>query len=149
MGTESKSKLLSLRLSPNHYEYVRLQARERNMSVSEFVRIIIERAENEFRHEGPLRTEVVAYLKNLSAPQREDLLDNVDSGEKRKIILYMNNILEKNPETTVKKLCESTSIEFNVPVNLDLRRTADLRIRSYRTKRKFVERLEKENEQLL
>lgn len=148
MGIESKSKLLSLRLSPNHYEYVRLQARERNMSVSEFVRIIIERAKNEFRHEGPSRTEVLAYLKNLSASQREKLLDNVDSGKKRKILLYMNKVLEKKPEMTVKKLCERTSRKFKVPVNLDLRRTADLRIRSCRTKRKFVEKLERENEQL-
>ena len=148
MGSEPKSKLISLRLSLNHYEYVRSQAKEQNMNVSEFVRVTIERAEKEFRSGEPSKTEVLAYLRNLSPSQRDELLSLVESGEKRKIILYMNKILEKQPETMVKELCEATSKKFDIPVTMDMRRTADLRIRSVRRKKRFVEKLEKEIEKL-
>ena len=148
MASEPKSKLISLRLSLNHYEYLRSQARKQNMSVSEFVRVTIERAEREFRRGGPSRTEVLAYLKGLSPSQREELMGWVEKREERKIIIYMNNVLEKQPRTTAKELCEMTSLKFKVPVTLDLRRAADLRVRSVRRKKRFVEKLEKENEKL-
>lgn len=148
MASEPKSKLLSLRLSLNHYEYLRSQARKQNMSVSEFVRVTIERAEKGFRRGGPSRTEVLAYLKGLSPSQREELMGWVEKREEKKIILYMNNVLEKQPRTTAKELCEMTSLKFKVPVTLDLRRAADLRVRSVRRKKRFVEKLEEENEKL-
>ena len=148
MASEPKSRLLSIRLSSSHYDYVRSQAEKLNMSVSEFVRVTIERAEKGFHSGGPSRTEVLAYLKNLSPSQREELMGWVEKREKRKIILYMNEILEKQPRTTAKELCEMTGREFDVPVTLDLRRTADLRVRSVRRKKKFMEKLEKENSKL-
>ena len=140
---------MTLRVSDRHYDYLCSAALSNNMNVSEFVRTIIEKAERKFRREGLSKVEVAAYLRNLPHEERDELVKSVETREGRKIIAFMNGILEKNPETSVKKLCRKASEKFNVPVTMDLKRTADLRIRSHRRKRKFVARLEEENARLL
>ena len=139
---------MSLRVSHRHYDYLCSAAVSNNMNVSELARTIIEKAEREFRSGGLSKVEVVAYLKNLPHEERDELVKSVETREERIITAFMNGILEKNPGTSVKKLCGKASEKFNVPVTMDLRRMADLRIRSHRRKRKFIAKIEKENDEL-
>lgn len=147
--SDPKKRLITLRISDRHYDYLRSTAAKNNMNISEFLRIIIEKAEGEFQNEGLSKAEIATYLKNLPHEERDELVKSVENWERRKIITFIDGVLERNPEISVKKLCGKMNEEFNLPVTMDLKRTANLKIRSYRRKRKFIAILEKENDKLL
>ena len=142
MVPERKIKLLSFRIPESLYDYVCSSCEEKKISISEFIRIAIEKTkpgDNE-----PTRGEVVAYLKKLAASQRGAILDKVESNHKRKIRSFISNVVCRRPGTKGKELCEMVSKEFGLPITLDLKHKVYLRIKSLRRRKNLVEKLKKE-----
>ena len=142
MVPERKDKLLSFRIPESDYDYVCSSCEEKKISISEFIRIAIEKTkpgDNE-----PTRGEVVAYLKKLAASQRDGILDKVEGNQKRKIRSFISNAVSREPGTKGKKLCEMVSKEFGLPITLDLKHKVYLRIKSLRRRKNLVEKLKKE-----
>ena len=142
MASEIKDNLLSLRISKNDYNYVCSTARSKGTSSSEVIRTAIEK----FRRDSsePTRSEVIAYLKNLSAPERDKILDKVERARKREIRSFMNDAISRKPAIKGKELCKLVSEEFDLPIDLDLKHRVYLRIKSRRRRKKLVGKLEKE-----
>ena len=144
MISERKDKLVSLRLPLSHYNYLRSRAHEKNITLSAFVRTIIEKNRGGTADNEPTLTEVTAYLKKLTASQRDEILDKIEGSRKRKITSFINDVISREPDIKGKKLCKVVSEELNLPVTLDLKRKVYLRLKSFRRKKKLVEGLESE-----
>ncbi len=144
MASARKGHLLSFRISEGDYNYVRSQAGRMAINISEFIRIAIERARREPEGSGPGQEDVVAYLKKLTASQRDEILDRVEDTQKRKIRSFIVESLSREPGIKGKRLCEMVSREFHLPVTLDLKHMVYLRIKSLRRRKNLVDRLEKE-----
>ena len=144
MASERKDKLVSLRLPLSHYNYLRSCAREKKITLSEFMRTIIEKDQKESGDNEPTLTEVTIYLRKLTDSQRGELLDKIEGSEKRKMAFFINDVISREPDIKGKKLCKVVSEELNLPVTLDLKRRVYLRLKSFRRKKKLVEGLENE-----
>ena len=144
MASTPKGRLLSFRISESDYDYVRSAAGRMAINISEFIRIAIERARREPEDSGPGQEDVVAYLKKLTASQRDELLDRVEDTQKRKIRSFIKESLSREPGIKGKRLCEMVSREFHLPVTLDLKHMVYLRIKSLRRRKNLVDELEKE-----
>ena len=142
MASERKDKLVSLRLSLSHYNYLRSTACEKQITLSEFMRTIIEKYRNVSGDNEPTLTEVTIYLKKLTDSQRGELLDKIEGTEKRKITAFINDAINREPDIKGKKLCRVVSEELDLPVTLDLKRRIYLRLKSFRRRKKLVEGLE-------
>ncbi len=142
MASDVKDGILSFRISKKDHEYVRSFANGKNITSSEFIRIAIEKTRKDSNE--PTESEVIAYLRNLSPSQREEILDKAESTRKRKIMAFINDATSQNPEIKGKELCEMLSKEFNLPITLDMKHKVYLRIRSRRRRKSLVEKLEKE-----
>lgn len=144
MTSERKGRLMSFRLPESYYNYISSSAKEKAVSTSEFIRIAIEKTRREPGDNEPAGAEVVAYLKKLTISQRDEILDKVEGGEKRKIRSFITDAISREPGIKGKKLCEMVSEEFNLPITLDLKHTVYLRIKSLRRRKNLVDKLEKE-----
>ena len=144
MSSARKGSLLSFRISESDYSYIRSAAEQRAINISEFIRIAIENIRRKPGNSEPARAEVIAYLKKLTASQRNEILDKVESSQKRKIRSFITDAISREPGIKGKKLCEMVSREFDLPVTLDLKHTVYLRIKSVRRRKNLVEKLEKE-----
>ena len=144
MSSARKGNLLSFRIPESDYNYIRSTAKQKAINVSEFIRIAIERTRRKPGDGEPARAEVIAYLKKLTASQRNEILDKVESSQKRKIRSFMTDAISREPGIKGKKLCEMVSKEFNLPITLDLKHTVYLRIKSLRRRKNLVDKLEKE-----
>ena len=142
MASEIKDKLQSFRLPGSTYDYAVATAKEKGISTSEFIRIAIEKYRMESNE--PTRSEVIAYLKNLPAPERDEILDKAEGTRKRRIRSFMHKAISRKPAIKGKELCKMVSEEFGLPIDLDLKQKVYLRIKSRRRRKKLVERLEKE-----
>lgn len=142
MASEIKDHLLSLRLSESDYHYVRSTAERRAIKASEFIRAAIKKTRDDTS--GPARFEVIAYLRNLSAPEREKILDEVERTRKREIRSFMNDAIASKPAIKGKELCGLVSEKFDLPIDLDLKHKVYLAIKSRRRRKKLVGELEKE-----
>ena len=142
MASKVKDKLVSFRIPESDYDYVSSTADSKNVSSSEIIRTAIER----FRSESsePTRSEVIAYLKNLSASERDEIIDKAEGARKRKIRAFINDAISKKPDIKGKELCEMVSREFGLPISLDLKHKVYLRIKSRRRRKNLVEKLERE-----
>ena len=142
MASEVKDKLVSFRIPESDYNYVCSTADGKDISSSEFIRIAIEK----FRRESsePTRSEIIAYLKNLSASERDEILDKAEGTRKRRIRSFINDAISKKPGIRGKELCEMVSREFDLPITLDLKHKVYLRIKSRRRRKSLVGKLEKE-----
>ena len=142
MASEVKDKLVSFRIPENDHDYVCSAASSRNISSSEFIRIAIEK----FRRESgePTRSEIIAYLKNLSAAQRDEIMDKAEGTRKRRIRSFINDAISTKPGIKGKELCKMVSREFDLPITLDLKHKVYLRIKSRRRRKSLVGKLEKE-----
>ena len=145
MTSERKDKLISLRLSLTHHDYLCSRAEEKKITLSEFMRIIIEKSQKESADNGPTLTEVTAYLKGLTDSQRDELLDKIEGSKKRRISSFINEVAGREPGIKGKKLCKLVSEKLNLPITLDLKRKVYLRLKSFRRKKKLVEKLESEH----
>ena len=144
MASELKGRLLSFRLPESVYDYATFTADQQDISTSEFIRIAIEKTRREPGDNEPVRGEVVAYLKGLTASQRDEILDNVEGTRKRKIRSFITDAVSREPGIKGKKLCETVSREFDLPITLDLKHKVYLRIKSLRRRKNLVDKLEKE-----
>ena len=144
MASARKGKLLSFRIPQSDYNYIRSTARQKAINISEFIRIAIEKTRRKPGDSEPTLTEVVAYLKKLTASQRDEILDQAEGSQKRKIRSFIRDTLSQKPGIKGKKLCEMVSNEFSLPITLDLRHNVYLRIKSFRRRKNIVEKLEKE-----
>ena len=144
MDSGRKEKLLSFRLLESDYDYVRSASEQRKISSSEFLRIAIEKTRRKPGDNQPTKAEVIAYLKKLTAPQRDDILDKVERTHKRKIRSFIKDAIRREPKIKGKKLCEMVSRELNLPLTLDLKHSIYLRIKSIRRRKSSLEKLEKE-----
>ena len=142
MASEIKDHLLSLRIPESDYKYVRSTAKRRDIKASEFIRIAIQKTRED--RSGPARSEVIAYLRNLSAPEREKIVDKAERTRKREIRSFMNDAIARKPAIKGKELCTLVSEKFDLPVNLDLKHRVYLAIKSRRRRKKLVGKLEKE-----
>jgi len=142
MPREPKDRLVSLRLTVSHHDYLRSHADKSNMTLSEVMRTIIEKTLKESRGNEPTLAEVTAYLKKLSNSERDEILDKVESSKKRKFTSFINKVLNQQPAIKGKMLCKIVSEELNLPITLDLKHKVYLRIKSFRRKKKHVENLE-------
>ena len=141
MGLERKDKLLSFRIPESDYDYVCSSAEEKKITISEFIRIAIEKTKP--GNNAPTRGEVVAYLKKLAASQRDGILDRVENAQKRKIRSFIDGAICREPGIKGKKLVEMVSKELGLPTTLDLKHKIYLRIKSVRRRKKLVGNLEK------
>ena len=142
MASEVKDKLVSFRIPESDYNYVCSNADSKDISSSEFIRIAIEKFRSESNE--PTRSEVIAYLKNLSSSQRDEILDKVEGTRKRRIKSFINDAISRKPGIKGKELCEMVSKEFDLPITLDLKHNVYLRIKSRRRRKNLVGKLEKE-----
>ena len=139
MAPERKDMLLSFRIPASDYDYVHSSAEEKDISTSEFIRIAIEKTKS--GRSGPALSEVAAYLKKLTASQRDEILDKVEGTRKRKIRTFINKAICREPGTKGKKLIEMVSKEFGLPITLDLKHMVYLRIKSIKRRKKLLEEL--------
>lgn len=144
MSSARKGSLLSFRIPESDYNYIRSTAEQRAINISEFIRIAIESTRKEPGDDEPAQAEVVAYLRKLTPSQRNEILDKVESSQKRKIRSFITDAVSREPGIKGKKLCEMVSKEFNLPITLDLKHTVYLRIKSLRRRKNLVDKLEKE-----
>jgi len=144
MSSARKGSLLSFRIPESDYNYIRSTAEQRAINISEFIRIAIENTRKKPGDDEPARAEVIAYLKKLTASQRNEILDKVESSQKRKMRSFITDAVSREPGIKGKKLCEMVSREFNLPITLDLKHNVYLRIKSVRRRKNLVEKLEKE-----
>ncbi len=135
---------MTFRLPVSHQEYVYSKANDKDISKSEFIRIIIDKDRRGEGVKEPTESEVVSFLKGLSSEEREYLLDKVEQSEKRRIKFFIDKTIEQNPKYGVSQVAEMVNKRFNVPIDLNLRRRIGLRIKSTKRKRKFVYVLEEE-----
>ena len=142
MTSERKDNLVSLRLPQSLYDYLRSRALEKGITLSEFMRMIIEKYQKESGDNEPTLTEVTIYLKKLTDSQRGELLDRIEGNEKRKIKSFIDDVINREPDIKGKKLCRVVSEELNLPLTLDLKRKVYLRIKSFRRRKKLVNGLE-------
>ena len=142
MASEVKDKLVSFRIPENDYNYVCSTADSKHISSSEFIRIAIKKTREESNE--PARSEVIAYLRNLSASERNEILDKAEGTRKRKIRSFITDAISREPGIKGKKLCKMVSEEFNLPITLDLKHKVYLRIKSLRRRKNLVDKLEKE-----
>jgi len=142
MASKVKDKLVSFRIPESDYDYVCSTADSKDISSSEVIRIAIEK----FRSESsePTRSEVIAYLKNLSASERDEIVDKAEGARKRKIRSFINDAISQKPGIKGKELCEMVSEKFDLPIDLDLKHKVYLRIKSRRRRKNLVGKLEKE-----
>ncbi len=142
MASEVKNKLVSFRIPENDYDYVCSTADSKDISSSEFIRIAIEKT----REGGnePTRSEIIAYIRNLSASERNEILDKAEGTRKRRIRSFINDAISEKPGIKGKELCEMVSREFDLPITLDLKHKVYLRIKSRRRRKNLVGKLEKE-----
>ncbi len=144
MASKRKDKLLSFRIPESDYDYVRSSAERKGIGISEFIRIAIKKTRRKPGNGEPAWTEVVGYLKKLTDSQRDEILDRVEGGRKRKIRSFVRDALSQEPDIKGKKLCEMVSKEFDLPITLDLKHKVYLRIKSLRRRKNLVEKLKKE-----
>ncbi len=142
MASEVKDKLVSFRIPENDYNYVCSTADSKGISSSEFIRTAIEKTREESNE--PTRSEVIAYLRNLNASERNEILDKAEKTRKRKIRSFMNDAISRKPGIKGKELCKMVSSEFDLPITLDLKHKVYLRIKSRRRRKNLVGKLEKE-----
>ena len=142
MASEVKDKLVSFRIPENDYNYVCSTADSKDISSSEFIRIAIKKTREDSSE--PTRSEVIAYLRNLSASERDEILDKAEKTRKRKIRSFMNDAISRKPGIKGKELCKKVSEEFDLPITLDLKHKVYLRIKSRRRRKNLVGKLEKE-----
>lgn len=142
MASKVKNKLVSFRIPESDYDYVCSTAGSKDISSSEFIRIAIKKT----RESGnePIRSEIIAYLRNLSASERNEILDKAEGTRKRRIRSFINDAISENPGIKGKDLCEMVSREFDLPITLDLKHKVYLRIKSRRRRKNLVGKLEKE-----
>lgn len=144
MASARKGNLLSFRIPESDYNYIRSKAERKAINISEFIRIAIENTRREPGDSVPSRSEVIAYLKELTDSQRDEILDKVEGSQKRRIRSFIKDAISKEPGIKGKKLCEMISREFNLPITLDLKHMVYLRIKSLRRRKNLVDKLEKE-----
>jgi Arc/MetJ-type ribon-helix-helix transcriptional regulator len=142
MASEVKDKLVSFRIPENDYNYVCSTADSKDISSSEFIRLAIKKTREDSSE--PARSEVIAYLRNLSASERDEILDKAEKTRKRKIRSFMNDAISRKPGIKGKELCKKVSEEFDLPITLDLKHKVYLRIKSRRRRKNLVGKLEKE-----
>lgn len=142
MASEVKDKLITLRIPKSYHDYLVSTAESKDVSSSEIIRTAIEK----FRRDSnePTKSEVIVYLRNLSASQRDEIVDNAERTRKRIIRSFMNDAISRKPAIKGKELCKMVSEEFGLPIDLNLKHKVYLRIKSSRRRKKLVEKLEKE-----
>ena len=138
-----KDKLISFRIPQKDYERICSESDDMDISSSEFIRIAIEKARREPGDSAPTESEVISYLKKLTAEQRDGILDKAENTTKRRLRSFITNAISSQPRIKAKALCEMVSKEFDLPVNLDLKHRVYLRIKSLRRRKRLVEKLEK------
>lgn len=144
MASKRKEELLSFRLLTSDYDYICSTAEEKGITASEFIRIAIEKTRKNPNENEPAQAEVIAYLKKLTASQRDKILDKVEGARKREIRSFIKDAISREPGIKAKRLCEMVSKELNLPLTLDLKHQVYLRIKSFRRRKNLVEKLEKE-----
>ncbi len=142
MASKIKNKLVSFRIPESDYNYLCSTAESKDISSSAFIRIAIEKIRKDSNE--PTRSEVISYLKNLDASQRDEILDKAEGARKRKIKSFMNDAISRKPGIKGKELCEMVSKEFDLPITLDLKHKVYLKIKSRRRRKSLVGKLEKE-----
>lgn len=142
MASKIKNKLVSFRIPQSDYNYVFSTADSKGVSSSEIIRIAIEK----FRSESsePTRSEIIAHLRNLSASERDEIIDKAEGARKRKIKSFINDAISRKPGIKGKDLCKMVSREFDLPITLDLKHKVYLRIKSRRRRKNLVGKLERE-----
>ncbi len=144
MSSALKGNLLSFRIPESDYNYVRSAAEQKAISISEFIRIAIEKTRREPGDSEPAQAEVIAYLRKLPASERNEILDRAEGTQKRRIRSFIRKTICREPGIKGKKLCKMVSREFDLPITLDLKHTVYLRIKSLRRRKNLVDKLEKE-----
>ncbi|MDE0158820.1 MAG: hypothetical protein OXI02_04905 [Candidatus Dadabacteria bacterium] len=142
MASKIKDKLVSFRIPESDHRYVCATARSKDVSSSEIIRVAIEKFRNESSE--PTASEVIAYLKNLKASERDEIIDKAEGARKRKIRSFINDAISRKPGIKGKELCKMVSEEFDLPIDLDLKHKVYLRIKSRRRRKNLVGKLEKE-----
>lgn len=142
MASKIKDRLVSFRISESDHDYVCATAKSKDVSSSEIIRTAIEK----FRSESsePTGSEVIAYLKNLNASERDEIIDKAEGARKRKIRSFINDAISRKPGIKGKELCQMVSREFHLPITLDLKHKVYLRIKSRRRRKNLVGKLERE-----
>ena len=142
MASEVKDKLVSFRIPESVYSYVCSTADSKDISSSEFIRIAIEKFKTDSSE--PTKSELIAYLRNLSPSERDEILDKAEGTRKRRIKSFINDAISRKPGIKGKEVCEMVSKEFHLPITLDLKHMVYLRIKSRRRRKSLVGKLEKE-----
>jgi len=142
MASKTKDKLVSFRIPESDYDYVCSTADSKDVSSSEIIRTAIKKLRSDGNE--PTGSEVIAYLKNLSASERDEIIDKAEGARKRRIRSFINDTISLKPGIKGKELCKMVSEKFGLPINLDLKHKVYLRIKSRRRRKNLVGKLEKE-----
>ena len=100
MASKIKDKLVSFRIPESDHRYVCATAESKDVSSSEIIRVAIEKFRNESSE--PTASEVVAYLKNLKASERDEIVDKAEGARKRRIRSFINDAISRSPASREK-----------------------------------------------
>jgi len=124
-------KELHIRLTQEEFEYVSREAEKRNISISEYIRLIIES-----HTEDNKEAKVKLLLSSLPAHKRIKICQQILRRNKRRGQLepYVEGILSKNPKAKAKEIYKALSDTFGVPITPNIKKMVR------RLKKKFRER---------
>jgi len=124
-------KELHIRLREEEFEYVSREAERRNITMSEYIRLLIQS-----HTEDNKEAKVKLLLSSLPAHKRTRICQQILKKDKRKGQLepYVEGILSKNPKAKAKEIYKALSDTFGVPITPNIRKMVR------RIKKKFRER---------
>ena len=125
-------KELHIRLDSDDFEYIGREAEKRNISVSEYIRLIVKS-----HMKDGIEAKEKLLLLSLPAQKRIRLCKQILKKEKRrkgKVEYYVEGILNKNPKASAEVIYKALSNTFSVPVTPNIRKMVR------RIKKKFRER---------
>jgi len=112
-------KELHIRLREEEFEYVSREAERRNITMSEYIRLLIQS-----HTEDNKEAKVKLLLSSLPAHKRTRICQQILKKDKRKGQLepYVEGILSKNPKAKAKEIYKALSDTFGVPITPNIRK---------------------------
>jgi hypothetical protein len=112
-------KELHIRLREEEFEYVSREAERRNITISEYIRLLIQS-----HTEDNKTAKAKLLLSSLPAHKRTRICQQILKKDKRKGQLepYVEGILSKNPKAKAKEIYKALSDTFGVPITPNIRK---------------------------
>jgi hypothetical protein len=117
-----KMKQLLIRLREEEHKFIHEEAEKREISMAGYIRLIVQ----SYMDNDSTKKEAIGklWLYSLPLKKRINLLKQIIRKEKRigPTQLYVEGILEKNPNATAQEIYNAISYRFNVPITPNIRK---------------------------